>query len=93
MSLNKQPIFPAAQNAIDEAGMGHPSQEIEPTAELPHTGSPSDVEGGSPSAEAKSFTDESQTSGSKEELQDGVRQAEAITATWSKASLRTAYLL
>jgi hypothetical protein len=27
------------------------------------------------------------------EIQDGVRQAEAITANWSKNSLRTAYLL
>jgi hypothetical protein len=30
---------------------------------------------------------------SSHEVQDGVRQAEAITATWSKTSLRTAYLL
>lgn len=98
MSLNKQPVFPAAQNALDEAGMGHPSQEIQPTSELPHHGSPTDIEaeGGSIGDEAKSGHElgkSSSRSSSKEELQDGVRQAEAITATWSKGSLRTAYLL
>ncbi len=38
-------------------------------------------------------TEKGQEKQSTEALQDGVRQAEAITATWSKNSLRTAYAL
>ena len=83
--LDKHPMANPVTGAIDQV-TNFEVDAVQPTLDNGDAASAKDIETGSSHDGKEEFP-------STEWLQDGVRQAEAITATWNKTSLRTAYAL